>query len=251
MAAVVFEDDWTGTNGDPWNATKWPTISSDGSTNDTVDIQNNRGHFKIGTVTGEYFSANAAAASSLQDSNGIMQIQPSTVSAANKWLYVCFRSTGEQQTGQSGRPISAYYARFNMSNNDVGSNDFFYGRKGNTEGSSLFTLNNSQSRDAGDSFWFRWEIWDGATDVVNFRYKTWPTIDPEPSPWRDELDFDAAPGVLYGASGITQLVGRNYAGGNNIEEWVDNLEVTDPDASPPAAGDGSTGAFAAMIMQAA
>lgn len=46
--AAVFTEAFTGTNGDAWNATRWPTVS--GGTGGTVDIQSNKGRMQTGTV---------------------------------------------------------------------------------------------------------------------------------------------------------------------------------------------------------
>ena len=46
--AAVFTEAWSGTNGDAWNATRWPTVS--GGTGGTVDIQSSKGRMQTGTV---------------------------------------------------------------------------------------------------------------------------------------------------------------------------------------------------------
>ena len=42
---ILFQEDWTGTDGDAWNATRWPTIEvTSGTVTSFVNILSNQGH---------------------------------------------------------------------------------------------------------------------------------------------------------------------------------------------------------------
>lgn len=51
-AGPLFEEQWTGTNGDAWNATRWPTTVAGANT--IADIQSNEGRTHITSGTYNY-----------------------------------------------------------------------------------------------------------------------------------------------------------------------------------------------------
>jgi len=232
MPAVVFTESFTGSDDDAWNSTRWPTISSEGTVTNDVSIQSNQGHMEAGTAQNDFTSANAASITSLQDSKGLIKIIPGATGTGNEWLYVCLRSTGEQVAANAGRPATAYYFRFMV--NGVSTQSILYRRLSNNEqqlDGDILAGHSDANRNAGETFWLRWEIEDDASVVgdTDIRWRIWDVDDTEPTGW--ESYTDGSPGALYGASGIFQLVGRNYSTGGTFAVEVDDIEITDPDAT--------------------
>ena len=222
--ALPFSEDFTGTNGDSWDATNWPTTSSEGTVNTDIDIQSNQGHFKAGTAQDDFVSMNASSDTSVVDSEGSIYIDPGATGSGNEWLYICLRSTGEQVASNAGRPATAYYFRFLV--NGSSTQSILYRRLSNSEqqlDGDILAGHSNADRNAGEPFWLKWEIEDDASvsGDTDIRWKIWDADDSEPASW--ESYTDANPGALYDTAGILQLVARNYSTGGNVEAHVDDI----------------------------
>lgn len=223
--SLPFTDDFTGTNGDPWDSTKWPTQGGASTVTDAVDIQNNEGRLYAGTSQGgSWAAATAASITSLTDSTGEMRIIPSTTGGNTEWLYVCIRSSGEQQSAQDGRPATTYYFRFLV--NGASTQSYLLRRLSNSEATlDSDILGTNASRNAAEPFYLKWEIEDDASvsGDTDIRYKMWDADGTEPGGW--ETLTDGSPGALYGTAGVFQLVGRNYTSTAYVDVQVDDVSI--------------------------
>lgn len=225
-----FEELWTGTNGDAWNSTRWPTQTIDPNppTTQEIDIQSNKGRLITGTEAPKYLSV--VSNYSATNMEGSVDLDFNSLDTGNEWLYFCIKGSGEVQDAQDGRPVSAYYFRFwtGAADGSTPGVDSLYGRKSNVEGSSLDVIAGT-SRVANDPFRFMWRVEDDTPSAGTTRisHKRWDIgTQSDPGSW--ETVDDSSPGVLAG-SGTFQLVARNLSAGDTIDLTLDNLSITDLD----------------------
>jgi len=208
-ATLPFTDDWTGTNGDPWDSGKW-TTSDEGSSISETDIQSNEGRMEASSDADDFNSATASSETDIQDAEVTLTVDPSNITSnLDQWLYVMLRSTGEQVAANAGRPATAYYWRFNVGDEQNGANDNLYRRISDSE-SSILVSDSGSSRNANEKFKIRIQIEDVGSDVV-IRMKQWDFDDSEPGGWDVEYT-DTSPGALHGVTGVLQLVARGTSG---------------------------------------
>lgn len=228
---MALTDTWTGTNGDNWDGTNWPTLTADPSGDATIDIQSNEGRLQAGVSFAPRY---AAAVSSMVATNMEGQIKIHPIGAgdtSSRWLYLCVKSSGDVQDGQDGRPADAIYFRFWMGQ-DTGP-DYIYNRQTNVEGSPVHTMSGT-TRQAGDPFQFRWKVQDDTpvAGTTRVSYKRWDDgTGSDPGSWTD-VDI-SSPGNNEG-SGTFMLVARTINAGWVADARLDDLTVTDLDA--PAGG---------------
>jgi hypothetical protein len=218
---LPFRDDFTGTTSDPWHPNKWPTITSEGSVAAFAELDTGTGSMSAGTAVDDFVAANAPSVTNLQDSQGQITIAPQA-GTHNQWLYLCLRSSGEQTAANAGRPSTAYYFRFKTATNSI-ADDALYRRISDVESPALVDGldGTNATRVAGDPFVFKWEIQDNGSEV-DFRWKIWDVgTGSEPGGW--ETYTDTTPGALLGASGIMQLLLRNFVDGLTASVTVDDV----------------------------
>lgn len=215
-------------NGDGWRTTRWPTQTVEGSASAYLDIQSGKGHGLAGTTTDDFALA-AANVIDTQDSEGRIRIEPVTADV-NQWIYVVLRSSGDYAAANAGRPATAYYFRFALQSAAQESVDYLFRRLSDSESQALaptagqalstWTGGGNVDRNAGEPFYFRWEVEDNGSNV-DFRIKVWDADAPEPDGWATYSD--TSPGALLGTAGEFALLFRTFNGGNTVEGRVDDI----------------------------
>jgi hypothetical protein len=234
MPAVVFTEEFTDTNGNAWNATRWPTTGV-GGTGAVLDIQSNEGRMKSGNLDGnDYASAAANTDTAVVNASVLLYIDPNAPGTGNRFVYICLRSSGDVQPTLVGRPTDAYYWRIDVTSDTILTQ--LYRRIANGE-SSLAEGDNSRIT-ANVPLWARFEAEDNGANV-DLRCKAWDDGESEPGTW-DVEHSDASPGILLGDNGVFQLVSRNLNSNDNGDPRIDHIEFTDLDASGETADYGRT-----------
>lgn len=245
MAAVVFTEDWTGTDGAAWNTSRWPDQSSEGSVDHGVEIDTNQGLLFAEGSTNDFASAVGNSSTNIQNASLYFDLDSGTTDTDDfHWMYAMLRSSGEQVAANAGRPATAYYLRIPVSPGLAASSTKMYRRLSNSEVQIGGTLSGFDDwTGPGNKAEVRLEVEDSGTDVI-VRISIWDFGTTEPAAW-DHTITDSSPGALADASGKLQLNIRTYSDGAYTDAILDNLELTDMDATA-GGGDTSLAHFASM-----
>ncbi len=209
--APTFEDDWTGTDGDSWDAGKWDT-SVVGSA--TVDIQSNEGRFLMnGNQTKGRAIANHSA---ISDSRVLVKVR-GTVLHNNLHGFIILRGDGQWDTSsfEEWRPHNGYMLSMQIQN--TGTLNF----QKHVDGSTTNVGSATSFPWSTDAHWVKVEAVDSGGDVI-LRAKIWLTTDPEPGTWTLSVTDTGTPH----ASGVLQLSGLRSTSGSESVFW-DDLTLTE------------------------
>lgn len=229
----VFTDDFTGTNGDAPNSTKWPTVTVDpNNSSGTCDIQGNELNMTTPAATGAYVSMVAQSTTETGEGELLFKFAGARANTGNQWLYACLGSSGEVQDSADGRPASAYYLRIDTGSGETGNNDKIYRRKANTEiemtdgadGANIQIIRKSISRPSTGDFWVRIRLETDELGTVIFKGSQWGVAGTEPSHWQFVV-VDDNPATIAG--GGLQFVTRNYNSSTGSDNSIDDVEYWD------------------------
>lgn len=194
--AYLLADDWTGTNGAPWNANKWPF-----QRNGTVDIQSNAGRLTAG---GRPLAVSVITAT---DFEMLVKASWNTLSGINP--EICWRIAN----GSASSDPSAGYL-IQMSGSTVTMYNFGY---------STIASAGSSGLNVNDSFWFRINV-VGTT----FKVRWWPVGGTEPGTWQITGTHSTHPGgrfgfTSYGSNAVTfddlQITDLSGTTGHIAAKW--------------------------------
>jgi len=202
---ALLTDDFTGTNGDPWDSGKWTTYLDSGS---IQDIQSNAGRQVTDGGYLDYCLAVATPAA-VQDAEVLLSIDPNTANTGEQNEIVVLRGSGDEST--NGEPTDGYELFCETRANAHGV--ALYRRIADSRSASLATTTSRSSN--GVKFWVRMQVEDSGSDVI-IRTKSWDDGAGEPGTWDIEYT-DSSPGILLGATGTLHLVAQAGA-----SEVVDN-----------------------------
>ena len=215
-AVLPFTDDFTGTDTDPWDITKWTAYEDPGDTDSTVEILGNEGRLYAGTASADYAAVIANGITDLQDSETLIKIDPTYNTAGNStFFYIFVRADGTVNTGAThpGFPDDAFHAFIQLGTTQTGSNDRIYRIINDSE--TQIGADFTAYRTANTVFWVRLKIEDSGSDVV-VSFKGWDDGSAEPSTW--QVRTDTSPGALLGATGVLQL---------NLVDWSTNSDFSE------------------------
>ena len=234
--SLPWSDNWTGTNGDAWSSTKWPTVGEDTDASTVQDIQGNRGRTAVGPVNDEWtagVAANETDTAADVEATGTVYLTDIPTHAA--WLYLNFRSSGDIQTGAAGRPTDAYYFRVDVSTQRNGR---IFVRNSNTE--TQLVGDTQMGHTASTDFEFRAQVLTEGSDV-RLRMRTWDQGTTEPGTWDIEhLHVSTDSGTRITTAGHFGYVHRNANTGATtiseiqLEDWTFDT-ISTSDAITPAA----------------
>lgn len=235
--SVLLFDDFTDTDGEPWDTAKWTTTEDPApDAFSTIDIQGNAGRMTTGDGVDDYGVAIADAAD-VENAEVYMEIDPNPTdlpSADNAWLYVMLLSSGEIVDANAGRPATAYYMRFKLGNTTA--QDFLFRRSSNSE-TQIRDLNTTSNRGSGgEPFRLKYRVVTsgGSDQNKSILYKIWLAADGEPAFW-DSYE-DTSPGTLVSPyTGTLETYIRNYSGSNQAAATIDNVTY-DEYVAPTYAG---------------
>ena len=234
--SLPWTDDWTGTNGDAFSSTAWQTLGEDTDAATVQDIQSNEGRTAVGPVNDEYTSGVAQVQTDILDSEITGTVDITAAPSHNAWLYLCFRSSGEIQSGSAGRPATAYYFRIDV--NSSANNGRFFVRNSNTE--TQLVGDTGLSHTANTKFKFRAQLYDNGSDI-EYRLRTWDFTGSEGGSWDITGSHKTTdPGTQITTAGPFQYVHRNVNSGASatselrFDDWTLD-EFTSADNITPAA----------------
>jgi hypothetical protein len=221
----VFTEQWIGTNGDPWNATRWPTVQVRG-TGSVADIQSNQG--RLFASNGGGARAVASTDTDLVDMDILLSFTLQGWTAAPGLHFLThFRANGAFGTVIPGGwqvPDVGYAVqlRRGFSDDNVFS---LIRRNGSADGDfgvTLFNVDPPPALNSTSKWWMRIQA-----EGVNLRARVWEDGQSEPGAW----DIDHQDSQI--ASGRVQVVANITAGSGSFTTLVDTLEVYDLAAPPP------------------
>jgi hypothetical protein len=202
--AVIFSDDWTGTNDDPWDSGKWTTGVFGSSGLGVVDIQSNRGRLFHGNASNERSRALASLASSATDAEVLVKSQLSEVGTST--YYIWLRGSGDwvDDGGNAYKPNNGYGLRLPT------------GELIRVSSGTETVLQTVAFSDNTVIRWVRFRVeGDQLTATV------WTDGDSEPAP-----QFSRTDSVISGP-GRLQVTTRRGGGTNAAGVFLDDLTVTD------------------------
>ena len=229
----VWTHTFTGTNGDDWNSTAWPTTTVDpNNSSGTIDIQGNEGSMTTPAVTSAYVSGVAQSTTEVGAAQLLFKFTGARQNTGNQWLYACIGSSGEVQDSADGRPASTYYLRIDTGSGETGSNDKVYRRKANNEvemtdggeGGNIQIVKKNISRPSTGDFWCKLRVETDEDGTVIFKGSQWGVAGTEPNSWQFVI-VDSNPATISG--GGLQFVTRNYNSSTGSSNAVDDVEYWD------------------------
>ena len=111
---ALFTDDFTDTNGQPWDAAKWTTDAGGGGGTEIIDIQSNQGRMRAGNTTNDW-AAGKGITTGLVDSEILVYCDGTgSDGTSNQFLYVWLRSDGQLDNTYQGRPADGYAMRVSL-----------------------------------------------------------------------------------------------------------------------------------------
>jgi hypothetical protein len=223
--ALPFTDDFTGTNGDPWDSGKWTITKDEGD--GTVDIQSNTGRIATSGTAERYLHAEANSDTAVQDCSLLLSIDPLQSSNSINEFEVCLRSTGTPDS-HNGYPVDCYMfgGYFDGDNLGIWTSKMVAGvwedLLGSVTSRSTFNV----------KAWLRFEVEDVASDVV-VRSSSWDDGESEPGSWDNEIT-DTSPGSLFGKSSgrLELLVWTPHAVA--LDNRIDDLVFDELGGTPPS-----------------
>lgn len=206
---VIFSDDWTGTNGDPWDSGKWTTSFTPNTITPVFDIQANEGRMFVNTTLGDVRLQALAVGVSVTDAELLFKVRDAD-SLGSPGVYLWLRHDGVWMATANGyRPQNGYgvWIQSDFSNyqmlKSVGGVETVLG-SGTDVWPQLGTV------------WVRFRILGTALKV-----RTWEDGQAEPGTW----DIEVTDGDLT-AAGSMGLVLRRH-GGDPQDVRFDDLTVED------------------------
>lgn len=193
---TVFEDDWTGTNGDPWDPTKWDTSVIGTS---VLDIQNNEGRMALEANVGR--GQAIALHSPIEHSLVKTTIRPSSSGGALTGL-IALRGDGQWVTtsGDEEYVFNGYMLEMFL-RPEPGFPDGFVSLIRMDDGvrteldSLLFDFGSNEEEHTA-----KFEVIDDSPNVT-LRAKIWLSTDAEPGTWT----ITASDTTAAHSSGVLQL----------------------------------------------
>lgn len=220
--AVVLTDDFTGTNDDPWDESKWVTAVD---TNCVANILNNQGRMLgVGNYL-DWISATVLV-DDVQDGEVLVSITPNSGSTGVQYFKLFLRSSGENDA--EGQPNNGYEFRANV--NTIVTSVYSYRWISDTDTSLSQTITSRSTPYV--KFWIRMQVMDDGANTM-FRVKSWDDGAGEPGTWDIEYT-DTTPGALHGTAGALQFV-TLASGSTLIDNLVDDVTYTSYDAGGEAA----------------
>jgi hypothetical protein len=214
----VFTDNFTDTNGEPWDGTKW-TIDADGG--EAADIQSNEGRM-LGDGNAGWLTATANSDTDLQDLEVVLSLDPIHDETTTSTFDIFIRASGALDSG--GVPTDGFFVGLFLDNDR---NDTFALRR---EASSDTDFSQSANSRTGNAvkIWVKFQVEDVGSDTV-FRSKIWDDGGGEPGSWDVEYT-DTDPGTLHATTGKVYMR-CGTTGGITFDNRFDAVEVTDLAAS--------------------
>lgn len=219
MTAPV-QDDFTGTNGAAWNASKWTTTAASGS--GAVTIQNNKG--VLTTRTGAYAGGASAlftGKAPIADQQYYLEVTVPSISAES---YFGFGMSASGLDAVSSFPATAYY--FEM----VSGGGNYFRRLSNNTVTSEGAVTGMPSFTNNTPFSIRARV-----DSNRVRFRCWQTGTTEPSTW--QYDFTDPNGAL--PAGQLFVSAQNGSDGVSRSWTIDNVQNGPPGGAPVFTGSGS------------
>lgn len=166
--AIAVTDNWTGSNGIPWNASKWTTSKSGGAS--IADIQNNEGRLYFASTAGAFARAISTMAAA-EDSEVLVKWRQDN-NAAQGHFRMHLRASGVWDN--DGEATSSYYVHKKTSGPTV---TLYKRTGGSTVSLGSFTYVNNTS-----AHWFRFQVIGS-----NLKVKAWADGTGEPGAWNLEV----------------------------------------------------------------
>lgn len=211
---ALLEDDFTGTDTDPWNAAKW-TTSTNGAGSPLVDIESNKGHTEVVNAPNSAGRA-LGVHSPVEDAEVLLQIQ--FEAAGTHDYYVSLRGSGDWDAAHLQAPTTGYVTRFRADNGVVQiyqkTNGVFTQIGTNLTGKAVNDL---------DLHWLRFRV-----EGDQIKVKVWDKDESEPGAWdREETD------TVVTGTGILQVSHHRTSVGPHTA-FIDNVTLTDLGAAAVA-----------------
>jgi hypothetical protein len=212
--AIVFQDDWTGTNGAAWDTSKWTTGVNNTS---VLDIQSNQGRLAVGGAG--YANGRALATmDSLTDQR--IELEFSFPSIVEMYPLIYLRHDGAWSPTNFGDAMNGYNVVFQPVYGENITLEKKTGGVNSTLAVTAFTYSSSVT------YKFLFEC-VGTT----LRAKLWPAASSEPTEWTVTAEDTSGSPHLSGVAAISKYSG---APTTTTTMFVDNLFVDDlqGDVSP-------------------